>query len=379
MEPLGLYVHIPFCTSKCHYCAFASFPHPSEKSVEEYVKALIREIKTYEGTDAVIRTLYYGGGTPSSIPVTYIEEIMSALAESFHFDPHDPEMEKTIEVNPATALEEKLCAYHQMGFNRLSMGLQAAQDHLLKSIGRVHTLKDFDTAVQSAEKAGFDNISTDVIFGLPGQTLGDISETIDHLLSFKSIKHISCYSLSVEEGTPFSRMAAEGKLILPDEKTEREMYYTIRDRLKEKGLLQYEISNFALPGYESRHNSAYWDLTPYMGLGLSASSFYKGSRYTNTDDLTTYCSQWSKRPHRSECHQLSDQELRGDFMFLGLRRKQGVDDRDYHAKFGRSFFQDYEEEIKALIRQGLLYRSDTQICLTDKGMDLANQVFMAFV
>ncbi|MEG1432753.1 radical SAM family heme chaperone HemW [Eubacterium sp.] len=382
MEPLGLYIHIPFCVKKCHYCSFTSWCPRDGQQVQDYFKDLREEIKSYAGRtkEYEVRTVYFGGGTPSAVTADAIKETMEALGKAFSFDPQDPLLEKTIEVNPGSGTAEKIEAYRKMGFNRLSIGLQSAQDHLLKVLGRVHNLEDFKLAYGAAEAAGFDNVSADVMFGLPGQGLQDVLETVQMLVGLPMIKHLSCYSLKVEEGTAFDLWERQGRLALPGEELEREMYHRLIDYLRLHGFEQYEISNFSKPGVESRHNSSYWDLTDYIGLGLGASSFFCHKRWSNTADFNKYHVGLEQGyPITEGEHRLSDREARGDFMFLGLRRNRGVDDLDYQQRFGRHFFDDYAKEIQRLLASGLIVREDTRIRLSSRGMDLANQVFMAFV
>ncbi len=233
--------------------------------------------------------------------------------------------------------------------------------------------------MEAAQKAGFTNISADVIFGLPGQTMADLDQTLSLLLSYPSLTHLSAYSLILEPGTPLWQQEQEGALTLPTEEEERAMCHHLSDRLAQGGLAQYEISNFARPGYHSRHNSAYWDLSPYIGLGLGAASYFEGRRYTNTADLTDYGQLAGSPEARVEDALLSQGDARGDFMFLGLRKTEGVEDRAYHQLFGSSFFEDYAQEIDELIKRQLIVKRKDTIALTPSGLDLANQVFMAFV
>jgi oxygen-independent coproporphyrinogen-3 oxidase len=377
MEFPGIYIHIPFCVQKCAYCAFASARPRSSCEMADYTEALCREIRAFGRAHPGLRarTLYVGGGTPSMLAVDQMEALVATLGQTFDLT---AAAERTIEVNPASAMKEKLAAYRALGFNRLSIGLQAYQDRLLKLLGRAHSARDFDTTWEHALEAGFINLSADVIFGLPTQSLADLEGTLTALVNRPGLTHLSCYSLSVEPGTPMETAVASGRLTLPDEAIERQMYHTLIKRLEASGLGQYEISNFARPGFESRHNSAYWDLTPYIGFGLGASSYYNEVRWTNTLSLDAYLKDPAGAP-KSEAHQMSVTEQRGDFMFLGLRRKAGVDDRCYRAKFGTSFFADYGPEIQNLLEVGLVEKRGGTLRLTPLGMDLANQVFIAFV
>ena len=384
---LEIYVHIPFCRSKCRYCDFVSWPEHDLNRVRQYFEALKREIEAFPYSGALpIRSVYFGGGTPSAVPSSLLSDTIGALEEKFGFDFQRAAFEKTIEVNPKTVDEKKLCHYRKFGFNRLSVGVQSFNDELLKTIGRLHTADEAEKTLRDAAAAGFDNISADLIFGLPGQTLEDVDQTIDKLSHFTPVRHISCYSLIIEPGTVFEKWQREGRLTLPDERTERAMYHDICERLAENGFEQYEISNFARPGYLSRHNSGYWDLTPYAGFGLGSASLLLENkapgedgaflRKTTTADFDTYL----QNPATcDEKHRLSKKEAEGDYMFLGLRRTKGVDDRDFQALFGESFENRYAGEIHSLIEEALLEREGSRIRLTTLGLDLANQVFMAFV
>lgn len=377
MECPGIYIHIPFCVQKCAYCAFASARPRSSGEMSEYIEALCLEIRAFARSHPGLgaRTLYVGGGTPSMLGIDQMERLTAVLSQTFDLS---ETAERTIEVNPASAMKEKLTAYRALGFDRLSIGLQAYQDRLLKLLGRAHSVRDFDETWEHALEAGFANLSADVIFGLPTQSAADLEDTLAALLGHEGLTHLSCYSLSVEPGTAMETAVASGQLALPDEVLERQMYHALVTRLELAGLRQYEISNFARPGFESRHNSAYWDLTPYLGFGLGASSYYNHERWTNTLSLDAYLEDPAGAP-KSEAHHLSAAERRGDFMFLGLRRKAGVDDRCYREKFGTSFFADYGQEIQSLIMAGLVEKQGLSLRLTPKGMDLADQVFMAFV
>lgn len=385
-QALEIYVHIPFCRSKCRYCDFVSWPERDGNRVAQYFEALKREIAAFNGGLQPIRSVYFGGGTPSAVAPAYLAETIAALEKKFGFDFPTAAFEKTIEVNPKTVDKNQLQYYRKLGFNRLSVGVQSFNDRLLQIVGRPYYAADALQTLEDAAAAGFDNISADLMFGLPEQTLADVENTLDRLTKDALVQHVSCYSLIVEPGTVFEKWQREGRLALPEEKVERDMYHLICRRLAENGFEQYEISNFARPGFASRHNSGYWDLTPYAGFGLGAASLSLDKcataedgafrRSTTTSDFEAYL----KNPiSRSEDHQLSQNEAEGDFMFLGLRRTRGVDDKDFQALFGESFETRYADEILSLIKEGLICREDTRIKLTARGLDLANQVFMAFV
>lgn len=374
----GIYIHIPFCNSKCGYCAFCSFP--AEKAVkEEYITRLAAEIRVGRGNQAEnkrFKSLYIGGGTPSELTVDQTARIVQETEKHYRFT---PDAERTIEVNPFSGSFGKLEAYRQMGFNRLSIGIQSLSDPLLRLIGRPHTADQALETVQAATKAGFSNISVDLIFGLPGQTLDDLTESVRTLTAVPEITHLSAYSLSIEPGTRFDRLVQSGELTLPDEVSEREMQYCLNGLIDQAGFEQYEISNYARPGFQAVHNSSYWDLTGYLGFGLSASGYTNGVRYTNTADLHQYLSTPEECSIPAESHCCDKEEAMGDFMFLGLRRNKGVTDSDFRMMFGTSFFEHWPGQIRQLRDRGLLMQENDNLRLTASGRDLANQVFVEFV
>ncbi|WP_195269222.1 radical SAM family heme chaperone HemW [Eubacterium sp. 1001713B170207_170306_E7] len=379
MENVGIYVHVPFCVQKCQYCDFASWAGCGPEAVARYFDAVCLEIRAFGARQGRLSadTVYFGGGTPSSVAPRYIGQVMEAVGQCFVLS--GEAVEATIEVNPGTLTSEKCRAYRDMGINRVSMGLQTTSDQGLKALGRIHTYADFEESLALLDRAGFENISADLMFGLPGQTLADVQADIACLTALAPIRHISCYSLKIEEGTAFDALYRQGRLALPDEALERQMQHAIIDGLAARGFEQYEISNFARKGWESRHNSRYWVMKPYVGFGLGAASYYRGERRTNVMDMQDYCALAEQgKPPVLEAHTLDLQEKKGDFMFLGLRRMYGVDDADYQKLFGSSFFEDFEE-IGGLVEAGLLTREGPVIRLTRRGQDLANQVFMAFV
>ena len=270
----SLYIHIPFCKSKCYYCDFNSYSG-KEDLIEKYVDTLITTINSYNET---FKTVYFGGGTPSVIPSKYIKQIMQNIR---------CDGEITLELNPGTITKEKLIDYKEAGINRLSMGLQAVQDSLLKRIGRIHSLKEFDEAYNLAREVGFNNISVDLMFGLPGQTIKNVEESLDYIIKINP-EHVSCYSLIVHEELVDKH--PDAFCDLPSDELEREMYYLICDKLKEAGFDHYEISNFAKPGFESKHNMCYWNQDEYYGVGAGASGYINGERYKNVDSIEEYIS-----------------------------------------------------------------------------------------
>lgn len=384
---LEIYIHIPFCRSKCRYCDFVSWPERDSDQIARYFEALDKEIAAFlQNRTHPVRSVYFGGGTPSAVDTKYLSKVICALEGKFGFDFKTAAFEKTIEVNPKTVDHKDLQVYKALGFNRISVGVQSFNDRLLQIVGRPYHAADALQTLEDAAAAGFDNISADLMFGLPEQTLADVENTLDRLTKDALVQHVSCYSLIVEPGTVFEKWQREGRLALPEEKVERDMYHLICRRLAENGFEQYEISNFARPGYLSRHNSGYWDLTPYAGFGLGAASLLLENkapgedgaflRKTTTADFDTYL----QNPAAcDEKHRLSKKEAEGDYMFLGLRRTKGVDDKDFQTLFGESIENRYAGEIFSLIEEGLLEREGSRIRLTTLGLDLANQVFMAFV
>ncbi|HEY5537434.1 MAG TPA: radical SAM family heme chaperone HemW [Acetobacterium sp.] len=381
MNALGIYCHIPFCVKKCAYCDFPSFSISSDDEIKRYFNALQKEIKTFAIKNKgeklpLVDTIYFGGGTPSSVPAEYVRETMGLIHEVFSIS---RSVEQTIEINPGTLSFEKVRVLKEAGFNRVSMGLQAWQDVLLKSLGRIHRQSDFITSMGLLKEAGFENISVDVMYGLPGQSVKDVVETLEALMAF-SPTHLSCYSLILEEGTAMTKREAQGEIVLPDEDVEREMHWEIDGFLRSQGYEHYEISSFGKPGYESRHNLKYWEEIPYCGFGCGAHGFYNGVRYGNTGNLSDYCRlvENDENPGVMDAP-LTKSQLMSEWLFLGLRKLKGIDDAAFQQRFGKSFFLIYENAINSLISQGLLVREGSILRLTDRGQDFGNQVFMAFL
>lgn len=364
---LAIYVHIPFCKQKCKYCDFTSFENKEDK-VNIYVEALIKEILAYKdkAKSYVVTSVYFGGGTPSFIEARFIEKIYNSLKDNYKFS---DDMERTIECNPGTVTLEKLKKYREIGFNRISFGVQTFNAKLLKDIGRVHSVNDAISGFYMAREAGFNNISLDLMFGLPSQTLKDVSETIDKFIELNP-EHISTYSLKIEEKTAFGRLYDEGKLKLPDENEEREMYYLIKEKLKEKGYEHYEISNFSKAGFESRHNTSYWKRQNYLGFGLGASSCFEDTRFSNTSNLDEYIKDFSSFIKDKE--ELAKEDIDSEKVILGLRMLKGIDEEFI-------CYDKWQKSVEKLISAGLIIKEEGKIKLTDKGLDLANQVFVEFI
>ena len=389
---IGLYIHIPFCKKKCEYCDFKSYAG-QEALIDEYIKWLNYEIELvgksnqadYEnGLDklAVVNTIYIGGGTPSFIEEKHIKEILDAIKKNYVFPINlEEKVEVTIEVNPGTVNEEKLKTYKASGINRLSIGLQETHNEILKNIGRIHTYQDFLETYQTARKVGFDNINVDLMLALPGQSIEDLSESVDRIIKLNP-EHISVYSLIIEEGTPFYKKYMNNELKLPEDEIERKMYWLVKNKLEEAGYKHYEISNFAKPGYESKHNLACWNQGEYIGLGVSAHSYTNNLRYSNIDNIPNYIQNLKsgKDYLNLVVHEKQTKESKmKEFIMLGLRKIDGVYIQNFKEKFGENPIYLYRKEFEKLVQEELLEIDGDVIRLTNKGLDLANLVWEEFV
>lgn len=348
-KPISLYIHIPFCMSKCHYCAFVS-QVAGEELKSNYTDSLLEEIKmrgkTYNAQYEV-QTIYIGGGTPSSLPLGQIKAIMNTIYNHFTVK-NDAEI--TIEVNPNTLTKEKVEEYLGENINRFSIGLQAAQGRLLKAIGRTHTYQDFRHAVQLLNDAGVTNISADLMLGLPTQTTEDVIESIK-VISNLGVKHVSAYILSIEEGTKFYKLMEANMLELPSENDTIQMYNTAVAELKKRGYTRYEFSNFAKIGYRSKHNTVYWERKPYLGLGVSAHSFIDGYRMANTSDVHEYISHINAGEiPLSDKDKLSETDEKEETIMLSLRLAEGIDLAKYERDFGVSLLTEKKDVIYSLIK-----------------------------
>ena len=374
MKELGIYVHIPFCKRKCAYCDFISFSGKA-RLIEKYVEALKREINKCKigKEDYMVKTIYFGGGTPSFIESKYIVEILEAIKEKFNITKN---AEITLEINPGTVTEEKLKDYYEVGINRISFGLQSTNSQLLKLVGRIHSYSSFLEGYNLAKKTGFKNINVDLMIGLPVQTLKDVQKDLSRIIELNP-EHISVYSLIVEEGTRIEEKIKNKELYLPSEKLERKMYWEVKKKLEEAGYIHYEISNFAKAGYESKHNLSCWNQEEYLGFGLAAHSYFNNVRYSNTDDFEEYFD-WpenSKIIHERQ----TDEDKQKEFMLLGLRKIEGVAISDFKNKFIENPIYLYRETLNKLVTQGLIEVDIDSIKLTNRGIDLANLVWEEFV
>lgn len=371
-KPLELYVHIPFCVRKCDYCDFLSFPS-SEEQQRGYMEALRKEILGSESRpEHLVTSVFFGGGTPSVPPAELTAEILELLRETFTFDSG---AEITLEANPGTLTEEKLNIYRAAGFNRLSIGCQSVHDDELRQLGRIHTHQEFLDSFAMARNCGFTNINADLMSGLPGQSL-EAYETSLRTVAALGPEHLSAYSLIVEPGTPF----ASRELELPDEETERKMYERTGEILGEYGYTQYEISNYAKPGYECRHNIGYWKRTDYLGFGPGAASLMENRRYSNTTEVKRYLAQ-SGHPEniREQVEQLTEQECMEEFMFLGLRMNQGISEQEFQRQFGKEIDAVYGNVMARYVSSGFLWRDRGAVGLTRQGISVSNTILAEFL
>ncbi len=383
MREIGIYVHIPFCKQKCYYCDFKSYAN-KEELIEKYIKWLKYEIKEvgegnkldYENDldDLVtVKTIYIGGGTPSYLDSKYIKEIVEEIRENFKLA---DKVEITIEVNPGTVNKTKLLDYINSGINRISIGLQSTDNELLKRIGRIHKYEDFLQTYNMAREVGFKNINVDLMLALPGQTIAKLEKGLKQVIDLQP-EHISLYSLIIEDGTKIEKMLKNNEITLPDENIERKMYWEVKKQLEKAGYVHYEISNFAKPGYESKHNLSCWNQEEYLGFGIAAHSYFNGERYSNTEDFDKYF----EHPEDSKIiHEKQTQEdKQREFMLLGLRKIEGVKISDFKNKFIENPIYLYRESLSKLVTQGLIEIDIDSIRLTNRGIDLANLVWEEFV
>lgn len=386
-KEFGLYIHIPFCRQKCFYCDFPSFAGREEK-IDRYLQALEQEFallrqRLYKKDNAgdteskfAPRTIYIGGGTPTALNAHQLKKLLEivqkyvAVAEAEEF---------TVEMNPGTVDREKLLLLQQSGVNRLSVGVQSFDDHCLKKIGRIHTAQEAVDTIELAHNLGFGNISLDLIYGLPQQDREILTQSVERALTLP-VQHISIYGLQLEEGTAFQRMADMGKLQLPTDELVEVMYDYIVEKLPEAGYQRYEISNYALPGYESKHNLSYWQDVDYLGLGSGAHSYWQGTRYENPIGIDDYISvlEAGRLPATLE-EQVDRQAHMEEYCFLGLRTAAGIDKNLFQQKFGVDLFTVYGRTIEKLVAQDLLQHTARGIALTTLGMKYGNQVFGEFL
>ena len=387
----GVYIHIPFCKSRCSYCDFATDVWRSDEAVERYVNALCSEIlseppasaggqsrnsRNWPAAHAAgsdINTIYFGGGTPSLLKPEQVQQILNAVISKFEISENS---ELTMEMNPATVTSESLAAYRSLGVNRASFGVQTFNDRHLKLLARGHDANDARQTFKMLRAAGFDNISFDLIAGLPGQTIDDWKRNLDEAITMQP-EHLSLYLLEIHEGTPLAEQVRSGRRQAPDEDLAAEMYEIMLDRLCKVGYEQYEISNFAKPGFESRHNTKYWRLDPVFGFGVSAHSFDGFQRYSNVRDTNDYVSRIENYGIAETNRETIDRAE--EFAFLGLRLNAGVDLLEYKEKFGGDLAVKYRNELVRIEEGGLIELTENKLRLTRKGMLYSNEVFQVFI
>ena len=401
VKELELYLHIPFCIRKCKYCDFLSAPASGQER-QRYVESLCRNIRAYSAPAKAynVVSIFVGGGTPSILEPEQIEAIFQAVYETFRVDEN---AEIPMEMNPGTVTEEKLLSCKKAGINRLSIGLQSTNNHELRVLGRIHTYEEFIDTYVMVRKAGFENVNIDLMSALPGQTRESYEDTLRTVAELGP-EHISAYSLIIEEGTPFydlygengSNSNREERESLPDEDTERSMYRCTGEILEEYGYQRYEISNYAMRGYECRHNLGYWERKEYLGIGIGAASLMNETRWKETDSLEEYNEFWSREFFFSkqwpewrgankiwyDTETLSRKEQMEEYMFLGLRKIKGISKKKFKDIFKNDIMAIYGDEIEKLLKQDLLCEEGPDkdiLCLTEQGLDISNYVMSEFL
>ena len=377
MREIGVYLHIPFCVRKCAYCDFLSFPS-GEELKKIYASALIREIRGYEEAvgDCVVTSVFMGGGTPSVMPVRQLRDIFSALYDSFRIA---PDAEITMEMNPGTVDEGILSLVFDY-VNRVSLGVQSANDSELKALGRIHSFRDAEKSVELLRLGGVTNLNIDLMTGIPEQTVSSLTETLEKVVALRP-EHLSVYSLIVEEGTEFARMQKAGQLHLPDEETEREMYELTGDVLGRAGYRRYEFSNYAQEGCRCRHNIRYWKRGEYLGLGLGAASLFRDSRWRNTGNLDDYLAH-SADPGSLVCdmEHLERKAQIEEYMFLGLRMTDGIRRQEFEQTFGLVLDDIYGDVLRKHIGDGLMEEPEPgTFRLTGRGVEISNRVLSDYL
>lgn len=392
---VSLYVHIPFCAVKCKYCDFLSFDGESYGTMLRYVDSLCQEIKLYKpiADEYIVRSVFIGGGTPSILDESLIVNIMAFIKKTFTLE---RDAEVTIEANPGTLRHQKLNGYKAAGVNRISIGLQSADDDMLKKLGRLHNYDQFVASFKAARRAGFNNINIDIMSGLPGQSIHSYVDTLSRVIEFGP-EHISAYSLTIEPGTPFAK---DPEILdsLPPEMIDRRMYEITKKLLAVNGYDRYEISNYAKSGYECKHNMVYWTGGEYIGLGLGASSYFQGKRFNNLRDVFKYIEimegvqdKFSEADNLELLYNETSRKLREnitpiyidsrmeEFMFLGLRMTCGISREDFAERFKKDIYEVYAPVLNKYIDSGYMATEGDRIFLTDMGIDVSNTILADFI
>lgn len=381
-ENIGIYIHIPFCYKKCFYCDFVSYEN-KEDIIEEYIDALCMEIIQNAEilSEYTISTIYFGGGTPSFIDSKYITKIMDTL-KLFVVDINSLK-EVTIEVNPNSASLEKLSDYYNSGINRLSIGLQSTHDKILRNIGRTHSFKDFKSTLENAKNAGFTNVSVDLMYPLPGLNITSFKDSLSSIMKLKdeyNIRHVSVYNLEVHENTRLDFLLKEGFVSLCNEEEEYEMRKELNDILEKNNFKKYEISNYATPRFESKHNLCYWNQEKYLGFGVNASSFFNLKRYTNTKDIAEYINGIKNNQNIiAESEELDRLALMKEYVILKLRLKSGINKNEFKEKFNIDIYDIFNTEFTSLKNNKLVIEGEDRIYLSKRGEEVANIVWEMFV
>lgn len=376
MDKISLYIHIPFCAQKCLYCDFPSFARKDHLR-KAYIEALNKEIISLreKNNNLEINTIFIGGGTPSVLEADELECLLKEVAKLNMAK----DIEYSMECNPGNLTEEKLEVMKKYGVNRISMGLQAKQDNLLKGLGRIHNYKTFKENFLLAKKVGFNNINVDLMFGLPNQSLNEWEETLREIISLEPA-HISAYSLIIEEGTAFYNLYENDKLKLPTEEEERKMYHLAKKILEENGFNQYEISNYAKEGKECRHNLAYWNMDNWIGVGSAAASYINGKRIKNISSVEEYINSIKDKGEAvEEIINNSKNDNMEEFMFMGLRKINGIDENEFKNRFSMNINDVYGEILNKYIGERLLIRESGRIFLSEKGIEISNVIMADFL
>ena len=373
---MELYLHIPFCVKKCAYCDFLSFPSGQEIQ-RQYAKRLMEDIGCMgkEYGDIPVDTIFIGGGTPSVLESRLIVDLMEHVNRAFQISDG---AEISMEANPGTVTREKLKEYRRAGINRISFGLQSANDRELKLLGRIHTWAEFLESFALARECGFTNLNIDLMSALPGQTCESWKDTLKRVTDLEP-EHISAYSLIIEEGTPFGEKygSEEGRKLLPDEDSEREMYHETKRFLRECGYERYEISNYAKPGRECRHNIGYWTGVPYLGLGLGASSYMNGGRFAVSSDMQQYLEE--KPGTFTDVEKLTKKDMEEEFFYVGLRMTAGVSLSEFERRFGMSAEEVYPGLMETFVEEKAAEFRGDRFVLTDYGLDVSNYIMAQFL
>ena len=377
MKRLGLYVHFPFCKNKCAYCDFYSVV--GHNSIDKYIDALMLQCEDYSAScePYAVDTVFLGGGTPTVVPEKEMLELIDCIYEHFHVT---VDAEVTMEANPATVSLSQLKKYYKAGINRLSIGVQSACDNELKALSRIHTWEEFEKTYKQARKAGFENINLDLMYGIPEQTIYSFKDTLEKTVALAP-EHISLYNLKIEDSTPFG--AIRDSLPLPDEDAEYEMYEYAIDYLTRHGYVQYEISNFAKPGYECKHNMKYWTCQEYLGLGTAAHSYFRNTRFSFIKDIDAFVSA-IEDPDNSEVitdenYSISPSERVGEYIMLSLRLKSGINTAEFNRLFGMDFDTMYEDLLPAYVENGFMDKTETGYAFTVKGMYVSNYILSSML